>query len=219
MADQIARWLSYDFQVCGPTVRWHAKPGLYIFATVVKDQQGARQWRALYVGKTQDFSDRLPTHPDWPEARAGFPMCGESRAETPEREGLGSGNATPAPPGSNRKSLRDSRFELFDCERGAVAPLSHFPPGLAGSEQNSLPLCLARAALRACARRQRNADLQAIAQTGPFRRGFAVAGWLGEGSQSRSRHDQEYPRSGMDPGDGGGLTGRDAQAYAAHISP
>ena len=58
-----------------------------------------------------------------------------------------------------------------------------------------------------------------MAQIGPFRRAFAVAGWLGEGSQRRNGHDQEYPRSGMDPGDGGGLTGRDAQAYAAHISP
>ena len=45
-------------------------------------------------------------------------------------------------------------------------------------------------------------------------------GWLaGEGSQRRNGHDQEYARSGMDPGDGGGLTGRDAQPYAAHISP
>ena len=50
-------------------------------------------------------------------------------------------------------------------------------------------------------------------------RSLWLAGWLGEGSQRRSGHDQEYPRSGMDPGDGGGLTGRDAQPYAAHISP
>ena len=42
---------------------------------------------------------------------------------------------------------------------------------------------------------------------------------LAEGSQRRNGHDQEYPRSGMDPGDGGGLTGHDAQPYAAHISP
>ena len=42
---------------------------------------------------------------------------------------------------------------------------------------------------------------------------------LGEGSQRRNGHDREYPRSGMDPGDGGGLTGHDAQPYAAHISP
>ena len=40
-----------------------------------------------------------------------------------------------------------------------------------------------------------------------------------EGSQRRNGHDQEYPRSGMDSGDGGGLTGYDAQPYAAHISP
>lgn len=30
---------------------------------------------------------------------------------------------------------------------------------------------------------------------------------------------RQHRRSGMDPGDGGGLTGRDAQPYAAHISP
>ena len=62
-----------------------------------------------------------------------------------------------------------------------------------------------------------------MAQIGPFRRAFAVAGWLagwlGEGSQRRNGHDQEDPWSGMDPGDGGGLTGHDAQAYAAHIIP
>ena len=71
MADAAARWLDYDFQVfSGPpgSVRWNEVPGLYIFATLVKNRQGARQWRALYVGKTQDFSDRLPTHENWPEA-------------------------------------------------------------------------------------------------------------------------------------------------------
>ena len=48
---------------------------------------------------------------------------------------------------------------------------------------------------------------------------FRPHGTAGEGSQRVHGHDQEHPRSGMDPGDGGGLTGYDAQAYAAHISP
>ena len=58
-----------------------------------------------------------------------------------------------------------------------------------------------------------------MAQIGPFRRAFALAGWPGEGSQRRNGYDQECTWSGMDPGDGGGLTGYDAQPYAAHISP
>jgi len=40
----------------------------------------------------------------------------------------------PALRAGNRKSLRDSRFELSSCERGAsprASPLSHFPPGRA----------------------------------------------------------------------------------------
>lgn len=68
MPNLVARWLDHDFQVCDPRGRWLARPGLYLFASLETDRQGVRRWRALYVGKTQDFSDRLPTHEDWPEA-------------------------------------------------------------------------------------------------------------------------------------------------------
>jgi hypothetical protein len=43
---------------------WNQAPGLYIFAYLVSPGK----WRALYVGKTDDFSDRLPYHPRWSEA-------------------------------------------------------------------------------------------------------------------------------------------------------
>ena len=41
-----------------------------------------------------------------------------------------------------RRAAASSDASLHFCERGAVAPLSHFPPGHAGSEQSSLPLFL-----------------------------------------------------------------------------
>ena len=85
--------------------------------------------------------------PHRPALRAGLPKCGESRTETPEREGLGSGNPTPSRSWlGNRNSLArlrraaaSSDWSLPSCKRGAIAPLSHFPPGHAGSEQSSLP--------------------------------------------------------------------------------
>ena len=62
--------------------------------------------------------------------------------ETPEQEGLVSGDPTPSRSWlGNRNSLArlrravaSSDWSLSICERGAVAPLSHFPPGHAGSE-------------------------------------------------------------------------------------
>ena len=58
----------------------------------------------------------------------------------------------PEPPGAPRRASKlpcapAARGGKFRCvfafrERGAVAPLSHFPPGHAGSERSSLPLFL-----------------------------------------------------------------------------
>ena len=60
---------------------------------------------------------------------------------------MGSGNPTPSRSWlGNRNSLArlrraaaSSDWSLLICERGAAAPLSHFPPGHAGSERSSLP--------------------------------------------------------------------------------
>lgn len=65
-----ATWLKHEFTVYDPdTTTWHEVGGLYIFAGLVKDQQGTPRWRAYYIGKTGDFADRLPNHEDWPKAQ------------------------------------------------------------------------------------------------------------------------------------------------------
>lgn len=58
-------WLNYGFSVYDKDGSWNAVSGLYVFARLEKDWQGTLRWRALYVGKTQDFSARLPTHEYW----------------------------------------------------------------------------------------------------------------------------------------------------------
>ena len=60
-----ANWLGYEFNVYDHAGSWTATSGLYIFAGREKDSQGTLRWRALYVGETQDFSTRLPTHEYW----------------------------------------------------------------------------------------------------------------------------------------------------------
>lgn len=52
------------FHIYGENKNWLAKAGLYIFS--YQDKDGI--WRALYVGQTDDFSDRLPTHERLKEA-------------------------------------------------------------------------------------------------------------------------------------------------------
>ena len=98
-----------------------------------------------------------------PSARPRGPLTGPRTDTTSHRAFHFCREAPSADPpalrAGNRKSLRDSRFELFDCERGAVAPLSHFPPGQAGSEQSSLPSVFAYGSTRSLAQRPGNADL------------------------------------------------------------
>ena len=64
-----AHWLHQEFTVHQLTDDWRAVPGLYVFAGLVKDSQGTLLWRALYVGRTQDFSTRIPTHEKWSAAK------------------------------------------------------------------------------------------------------------------------------------------------------
>jgi hypothetical protein len=45
------------------TTAWNAVAGLYIFAYF-----DGQYWRALYVGQTNDFSNRIPSHERWEEA-------------------------------------------------------------------------------------------------------------------------------------------------------
>lgn len=65
-----AVWLGHEFTVYDPEdTSWNEVGGLYIFAGLVKDQQGNPRWHAYYIGKTADFSDRIPNHEDWSEAQ------------------------------------------------------------------------------------------------------------------------------------------------------
>ena len=69
MSEGKAVWLDYEFTVYNPEVTdWHEVGGLYIFAGLGSDPQGNLEWHAYYIGATQDFSDRLPTHENWPAA-------------------------------------------------------------------------------------------------------------------------------------------------------
>ena len=58
-------WLDYAFIVYRHDSDWLEVPGLYVFAGLVSDPQGTRRWRPFYVGRTQNFADRLPTHEYW----------------------------------------------------------------------------------------------------------------------------------------------------------
>lgn len=46
------------FDVFDKNEGWHAVPGLYIFAYILSNGD----WKAIYVGKTDDFSSRMPNH-------------------------------------------------------------------------------------------------------------------------------------------------------------
>lgn len=60
------KWLSYEFTVYEKDGgRWHDVPGVYIFSGIGRNNL----WNAFYIGKCESFSDRLPTHERWYEAR------------------------------------------------------------------------------------------------------------------------------------------------------
>lgn len=50
-----------EFIIYSPESNWNKVAGLYIFANSADGQH----WRALYIGQTNDFSSRLPTHEKW----------------------------------------------------------------------------------------------------------------------------------------------------------
>ena len=53
-----------EFDIYDPkTTTWNAVSGLYIFA-----YYSDPYWRALYIGQTDDFSSRIPSHDRFDEA-------------------------------------------------------------------------------------------------------------------------------------------------------
>ena len=54
---------THEFTVYTLETKWNATGGLYIFA-----YNDGQYWKAVYIGKTEDFSQRVPNHPQWPAA-------------------------------------------------------------------------------------------------------------------------------------------------------
>ena len=57
------KWLDLDFQIYPHDANLSEAAGLYVFAR--QDPEG---WIALYIGETESFHTRLPTHERWQEA-------------------------------------------------------------------------------------------------------------------------------------------------------
>ena len=55
---------SLEFTVYDTNATWNRVGGLYIFAYIGKPNN----WYAAYVGQTDDFSSRIPSHERWNEA-------------------------------------------------------------------------------------------------------------------------------------------------------
>jgi excinuclease UvrABC nuclease subunit len=65
MSDKVT-WSSYEFQVFSPdNTTWNEVGGIYIFTGV----NAQNRWVALYIGQAKAFSERLPNHERWSEAR------------------------------------------------------------------------------------------------------------------------------------------------------
>ena len=63
-----AHWNGLEFTVYPMDSAWSEVGGLYVFSAQEPGLQGSLQWLVLYVGETQSFAKRLPTHEKWPEA-------------------------------------------------------------------------------------------------------------------------------------------------------
>ena len=67
MSDSV-KWLSYEFTIYSPNTKWNDVAGVYIFCGV----NSQNRWVAIYVGQTDSFRDRMPSHEQWtPSVRLG----------------------------------------------------------------------------------------------------------------------------------------------------
>ena len=60
--DPFCMWLDYEFKVYDFNVDWRMIPevgGIYIFVFL---QDSPLVWVPLYLGETESFADRIPTH-------------------------------------------------------------------------------------------------------------------------------------------------------------
>ncbi len=58
-------WLSYTLTVCVKEAPWNNVAGIYIFAQEILPGK----WQAHYVGQTDSFQNRIPSHEQWEKAR------------------------------------------------------------------------------------------------------------------------------------------------------
>lgn len=59
-----AIWSTYAFHVCRHDDLWKNVGGIYIFAGLGRQDR----WVPLYIGQTDSFSDRIPSHEKWNQA-------------------------------------------------------------------------------------------------------------------------------------------------------
>ena len=57
-------WLYYEFTIYQHGTSWNDVVGVYIFCGV----NPQNQWVALYVGQTDSFRNRIPSHEQWTPA-------------------------------------------------------------------------------------------------------------------------------------------------------
>ena len=57
-------WLSHEFEVYEKVADWYDVAGVYIFAGL----NNQNQWVPLYVGQTNSFHTRIPSHEKWSRA-------------------------------------------------------------------------------------------------------------------------------------------------------
>ncbi len=58
-------WGAYEFNRCNPNFQWNDVGGIYIFTGL---NAAKNAWIAYYIGQTDSFSNRLPSHERWDEA-------------------------------------------------------------------------------------------------------------------------------------------------------
>lgn len=58
-------WLNYPFFVEFRSSDWHELPGVYVFAKLMN---GEGELEPLYIGETNNFATRFPSHEKWASA-------------------------------------------------------------------------------------------------------------------------------------------------------
>ena len=60
--------LEFEVHKFSTITSWNKVAGLYIFSYVYTAKDGKQYWRSLYIGQTNDFNSRMPTHERFDEA-------------------------------------------------------------------------------------------------------------------------------------------------------